>query len=344
LAGYGRIVESVHATILKRHPRVRIVALAETDQARRDAGKARLGSVETVTDYRKLMVASDIDAVVICLPTGIHAEAARAALESEKHVYLEKPLAASFDDAERLRPDCWPTGRTLMMGFNYRFHPLFLAVKERLAGQALGRLVGARSVFSTAARQLPAWKQRRESGGGALLDLASHHIDLTRFLFEEEIVGVSAQIDSRRYEEDTAWLTLRTGGGLSVQSLFSLSTVDEDCFEIIGEAGTILVNRHGGLCLSYRPAETDFSLLGRPRALLRHLKEVLTGPVLWHKLVSPWQEKSYAAALDHFVRSALEGRQARPDWEDGYCSLAVVDAAERSAREGRTIRLQLERR
>lgn len=65
--------------------------------------------------------------------------------------------------------------------------------------------MAVRTVFSSAAHELPVWKQTRQNGGGALLDLASHHIDLIPFLFEGEIVDVSAKMRSERSEGDSAF-------------------------------------------------------------------------------------------------------------------------------------------
>ena len=117
-----------------------------------------------------------------------------------------------------------------MIGFSYRFNPLHQEVRRHLQAEKLGKLVAVRSVFTTPPRRVPEWKQKRESGGGALLDLASHHVDLLRFWFNEEVHEVYANIRSQRVEADTATLELRLTNGLLVQSFFSTSSVDDDRF------------------------------------------------------------------------------------------------------------------
>jgi predicted dehydrogenase len=73
---------------------------------------------------------------------------------------------------------------------------------------------------------MPAWKKTRLSGGGVLLDLASHHVDLVRFLFQQDIRLVYCEIESRSSEQDTATLQLQLADGLRVQSYFSFAVGD----------------------------------------------------------------------------------------------------------------------
>src|SRR5205807_5857072 len=96
----------------------------------------------------------------------------------------------------------------------------------------LGRIIAARSVFTTRGHNLPAWKQSRVTGGGALLDLASHHIDLFCFLLGSTAVEAQADIQSIRFQADTASLRLRLDNGAAIDSFFSLSCADDDRLEI----------------------------------------------------------------------------------------------------------------
>jgi predicted dehydrogenase len=186
---------------------------------------------------------------------------------------------------------------------------------------------------------MPAWKQTRSKGGGVLLDLASHHIDLVRFLFRQEVRTVYAVIESRCSEHDTATLLLRLADGLRVQSLFSLGGVDEDRFEIYGQAGKLTVDR----C---RSLDVEFVDAGRATSRLRRLtKSVRRIPYLFKKLQSPWHEPSHRESLSRFVSAARERDTVSPDlpdlW-DGYRSLEVICAAEESAQTGRWVSLSLQ--
>ena len=157
----------------------------------------------------------------------------RSAFENRKHVYLEKPLATNIEDAKRVQ--FW-RGRKAkavgMIGFNYRFNSHYAEIRRCIESRELGELVSARSVFSSSDRNLAPWKQRRVTGGGVLLDLASHHIDLARFLFGQDVAEVLAQVWSQKSEGDSAFLELRLANGLKVQSFFSLCSIGEDSFKI----------------------------------------------------------------------------------------------------------------
>ena len=257
-----------------------------------------------------------------------------AALEQGKPVYLEKPLALSLDEGRHVLAAWRRAGVVGMIGFNLRFHPLFQAAKQHLQSGRLGDLVGARSVRSTVVQSLPPWKLSRHSGGGALLDLASHHIDLLHFLFGQTVHEVFAELRSQRSEDDGAMLQLRLAGGLIVQCWFSLTAVEEDRFEVYGQAGKLTVDRYRSLDAEITEVTRKFARFAQVR---RKLRALVCNPSLLGKIVAPRREPSYRAALAHFVSAVRAGRPTSPDFWDGYRSLAVIAAAEESARTGHVV-------
>lgn len=332
--GCGDIVRSVHLNILTSLSSVEVVALAEPDPRRLGEANRQAPGAFTCASYQDLLKRSEVEAVMICAPPALHAEVAVAAFKQGKHVYLEKPLATNLADAQGVLT-AWRQAKVVgMMGFNYRFNPLYEAMRQQIRSGRQGSLVSARSVFSTPVRPLPVWKQTRSSGGGVLLDLACHHVDLVRFFFDQEVRRVSADVRSQRAEQDTAFLQLQLQDGLSIQSFFSLSAVDEDRFEIYGQAGKLTVDR-------YRSWDVEIVEAGRTssriRRITKKLKAFVNAPYLLKKLRSPWHEPSYREALARFV-SATRGRdRASPDLLDGYRSLEVICAAEESAQTGRSV-------
>ena len=107
--GCGRLAAGVHLPILQRMPGVRVAAVSEADPGRREEARKSCPDARCSADYRELLGMEELDAVVICLPTGMHREAAVASLQANKHVYLEKPLATSEDDAEAVLAE-WRAG------------------------------------------------------------------------------------------------------------------------------------------------------------------------------------------------------------------------------------------
>jgi myo-inositol 2-dehydrogenase/D-chiro-inositol 1-dehydrogenase len=333
LVGFGRIAELAHLDALSGLP-AKLVAIAEPEPARRAAARRRAPGAEVVASHEELLDLPAVGAVIVSVPTGLHAEVGAAVLAGGRHLYLEKPLATNLEDGRRLVTGWRSAGVIGMMGFNYRFHALYRSARDRLRAGELGTLVAASSVFTSAARELPDWKRHRATGGGALLDLASHHVDLVRFLFDAEVSRLLATTRSVRSEDDTAVLDLGLENGLLVQSLFSLGTIDEDRFEIYGERGRLTIDRLRSLDVELEPAGLR---TGRRRRLGAGLRGLLGSPYLRDVLAAPGREPSYRAALASFVGAVGTGSPASPDLLDGYRALAIVVAAEESARSGRAV-------
>lgn len=334
LIGCGQVAQSVHLKILTGLPNVELIALAEPDLGRRDAASRMAPKAMAFDSYPELLEMPNIDAAVICLPTFLHADATVAALEKKKHVYLEKPFATNLNEAKRILEAWQKAGAVGMMGFNYRRNRLYQATRECVQSGRLGELVSVRSVFSTAAKKLAGWKQTRESGGGVLFDLASHHIDLVRFFFGQEVREVAAALRSQKSEEDSATLQLQLDSGLLVQSFFSLSSVEENRFEIYGTLGKLSVDLYLSLEVGVRESTQN---LARLKQLGRGVRSLAKSPYILEKLRSPNREPSYRSSLSHFVNAALGDQPASPDFWDGYRSQAVLEAAEESARTGRVV-------
>jgi myo-inositol 2-dehydrogenase / D-chiro-inositol 1-dehydrogenase len=334
--GCGGIARAAHLRSLARIPGGRVVALADTMAANLDAARPLAPDARAVAEYGDVLAMPEVDAVIIALPPALHASAAIAALDRGKHVYVEKPLATSVDDAGRVLDAARRSGLIAMMGFNYRHNPLVQRARSAIGGGAVGTPVGVRTVFTTPARAIPAWKQQRESGGGALLDLAVHHVDLIRFLLGTEVAHVSADVLSTRSEHDTVTLQMRLANGCLAQVMCSLGTIDDDRIEIHGSTGRLTIDRYRSLRVEVTPA-TASGMLGV--AATRFAGEMRALPYALQKLRSPMHDPSFPAAIAAFVHAVASRTPAAPSFDDGLRALAVVEAAEESARSGRVIRL-----
>jgi predicted dehydrogenase len=332
--GCGGIARAAHLPSLARCPDASVVALADADPASLAAGQGLAPGARVAADFAAVLEMPDVDAVVIALPPALHADAAVAALRNGKHIYVEKPLATTLADGERI-VDAWrSTGLVAMMGFNYRYNPLVAHARSRLAARAIGEPVAVRTVFATSLRSTPEWKRVRASGGGALLDLAVHHVDLVRYLLATEVAQVSAEVRSVSSEHDTAFLQLRLTNGATVQTICSLSTVEEDRIEIYGATGKLTIDRYGSL----RVEETGTSARGAlGAAVSRLVGEVSALPYALQKRRAPLHDPSFPAAMQAFVRAVRDRGAATPTLGDGLRALAVIDAAEQSARSGHAI-------
>jgi len=325
--GCGRIARAVHLPVLGRIRDARVVAIAEPDEPSRAAAAMIARGATAYADHADLLRAGGLDAVVVCVPPHLHAPVATAAFDAGLHVYLEKPIALSVAEGERLI-EAWRRSRRIgMIGFNFRFHPQMLRIRERLRDGAIGTPLGVRAIFSILPHELPEWKRTRRSGGGVLLDLASHHIDLVHYLFDEPVTRVFASVRSLSGEGDHAAVQLELASGLMVQLFGSRGTVDEHRLEIVGTTGKLVMDRTELVRPDHVPATQQGA---RARRLARALAALEPARVLR----SPGMEPSFDAALGAFVWSASGNAFGGPDLLDGMRSLAVVEAAERSAATG----------
>ncbi len=331
LIGCGRIAQIIHLKALAGLRSAKVVALADTDPGNLEDASAPLPEAKTFHTHTDLLRESDVDAVVICVPPAAHRACAIAAFEAGKHVYLEKPITVNVREAGDVLRAWRSAGTVGMIGFNFRFHPLYVETRNLISSGSIGELVAARSVFTVSPRWLPPWKRKRETGGGVLLDLGSHHIDLARYLFDQEIVEVSAFERSQRVEQDNALLSMRLESGALIQSLVSMGAIDEHRWEIYGQTGKLSLDK-------YTSVEVD---LMRPLAPFDPIRKVWNAfrDLRPGKLFRPTDESSFAIALEAFVRSIRDGSRISPDLNDAYRSLAIVEAAERSAATGTAVRL-----
>lgn len=318
IIGCGRIVQIAHMSAIGRAGSVRVSALADPDDNRLKGAALRAPGANPYSDWRSLLGDANVDAVLIAVPPALHAEVAIAAFEAGKHVYLEKPIAPSLADADRILR-AWRSSRLVgMIGHNLRCHPVFLMLRNQLEQGVIGKPVFVRTAFTAAVRDLPQWKRESSAqGGGVLLDLATHHVDLCRFVLAEEVARAEVEEWSEHFPGDSARLHLTMQSGLRVESFFSLSAISDDHLEITGDRGRLHVDRYTG-SLRIVPPRQSQSI----RARVTREISGLAGAA--KRVLQPAGEPSYAEALRRFVRAVREGGAALPDLDDGRKALEVV--------------------
>ena len=334
--GCGAITRSAHLPVLLALDEVRITAIADSNAETLNAAHARVPHARAFDSADALLTDGTVDAVVVAVPSALHADVAVAVLDAGKHLYLEKPIATTAADGRRVL-DAWRrSGRVGVVGYNYRRNPLHESAAERLRRGDIGRPLAFRTVFSTFGGDgaPDSWRHSRLSGGGALLDLASHHIDLIRFLSGADVVRVFARINSRRSEDDTAVLLLELSDG-SVADLFvSLTSAETDRVEIYGENGRIVVDRYREHTALTDPLRAHRSVLDHVARLADRARG-LAYAVARRRAAA--HEPSFERTMRDFVAACRDGRPISPDLNDGFAALAVVLAAEESSHSGHAL-------
>jgi predicted dehydrogenase len=327
LLGCGVIAYWAHLRVLRRMAGATLVAAADPDPAARAAAR-RLTNVPLHEGADELLRRPDIDAVVICAPTQLHADLAVAAAEAGKHFYLEKPIATDAADARRV-VDAASRARVIAaMGFNRRLHPLYQQARDLIDGGRIGRVRAVQTAFCEPSPpdSMPVWKRRRATGGGVLLDLASHHLDLLRWFLREEVDTVAASLGSRVTEQDSAQLALTMRSGVEVQSYFSFRAGLADYLEFIGERGTLRVDRHSPVLRLGLRRRLGY---GVRRSWIAPTPAVLAWRI--RRGVRPSFDPSYRRSLQAFVHQALGRPAAGASLLDGVRSLEAVLSAEAAA-------------
>ena len=330
VVGCGAIARAFHLRILQNHRNVRLSAIADADESNLSRAKGIAEDAQQFSSASALIESRLADGVVVCLPPALHVEVGVAALRAGCHVYMEKPIATSSVDAERLVNAWRDSGKVGMMGFNFRLNGQFIALRDRVRSAVVGKVIAVRTTFTIPTHELPAWKRQRTSGGGVLLDLASHHADLVEFILQEEVQSVFATCRSFESEADHAAIQLITESGTAVQSLFSLGTADAHRIEVWGTRGMIEGDLRALRDVTFTPATFEGARTRRVRRALAQFHPR-------HMLRHGGDEPSFSRALDTFIHAIRNGSSASevtPDLHDGARSLRIVEAMERSIATG----------
>ena len=324
LLGCGSLAYWIHLRALSRIRGAEVVAAADPDPVARERAR-QLARIPVYERAEQVLERDDIEAVVIAAPTHLHAALALATAAAGKHFYLEKPIATSAADGRRVIEATAEAGLTGVIGFNRRLHPLYEQARELLTGDRIGRVRAVQTAFCEpiALDAMPQWKRQRATGGGVLLDLASHHIDQLRWLLRDEVARISGSLQSDLSEDDTALVELSLHGGAEVAGFFSFRAGPADYLEFLGERGTLRIDRHSA-ALTLQ--------LGRRFGYGTRRTWVPPSPALaaWRlrRLLRRPADPSYGRSLRAFVELLRGGPCRTATLDDGLRSLEAVLAVE----------------
>jgi predicted dehydrogenase len=201
-----------HIASFQKHPAARVVAVAENNAERGREAVTRFNVPSMVPDYRQVLARADIDIISIALPTYLHASAALDALRAGKHVMIDKPIATSARDAEKIIALAKLKKRKVMVGQNQRFAGSSQVVRQQVLDGKLGDVYHARAVWQrrSGIPRIGSWfTQKKFAGGGCTYDIGVHALDLALHLIDDFTpVAVSGQTFAKygpRGLGDGAW-------------------------------------------------------------------------------------------------------------------------------------------
>ncbi len=282
MAGCGAHAVAVHLRNARRLRGTIVSAISDPDPGALAHAARLVPDAAAIPDAADLAEREDVDAIIVATPPATHAALAARALEVGKHLYLEKPVGIGREEAGSLAGMQIDPRLEVVIGFNRRFHPVVVEAAA-LVESTLGDIVHVSSAFEEplAGGSLPLWKRRRATGGGAPLDLASHHVDLVRHLLGVSLTPVRAELASVRSEHDDCILRF-DAEGCDVEILCSFVRGRRDVVELRDEAGRTIELDRGSckLTIGGRRKWTKSLVAARSRALLRPLADCSYRPSL----------------------------------------------------------------
>jgi predicted dehydrogenase len=329
-----------HAEYYQRCPEAELVALCDRDANRLAEVAGILGVSQTFTDAEELFRLPGLQAVSVALPNFLHAPVTIAALNAGLHVLCEKPLAMNATEAAEMVAAAHRAGRRLMVHFNTRFNETSQLVKQAVDNGELGDIYFARALWHRS-RGIPGmggwFTQKQLAGGGALIDIGVHRIDLVLWLMGfPRVRSVSSstyrhlgqQLAHRQGKEfdveDLAAGFIRFENGASLTFEISWASQAEKredmCTHLMGMAGGAII----------RNLDEGYHMEAR---LLKDVGGALVEAAPMTHL--PGLETAQA----HFVHCIQQGRETMAPGEHGLAVMRVLDAIYESARTGREVLL-----
>jgi len=320
---------------------VKLLAVADTNPERRAAAKEELGVEQTYASADDLLARDDIDAVVLALPNHLHEPLTVKALEAGKHVLVEKPMSRTVEEAERMLAARDRSGKTLMVGMNQRFSPAVYAARAAILEGRIGEVQYTRAHWTRRRLSAGVWQRgdwflsAEKSGGGPLLDIGVHKLDLALHLIGfpavESVEGAcftgigSAEAASagKAYGvEDSCFAMMRLAGGgvLYLESSYFLNMLEAQASDVAvhgtrggcvqgGGAGLQLFTVSGDDLAYFEPTPVE----GAPSSCVEHFRNVLRGSETLSS--TPEQGRDTMAVIEAIYESARTGERvsvARP--------------------------------
>lgn len=250
--GCGDVTERKSGPAFNEVPGSKIVAVMSRTEKRARSYAERHHVPKWYTDAQRLIDDPDVNAIYVATPPSSHATFAIMAMKAGKPVYVEKPLAACYDDCVRVNRVSQETGVPCYVAYYRRYLPYFQRVKEIVKNGVIGTVVNVQVRMSVPPRtpdyyseeNLPWRLQPQIAGGGYFYDLAPHQLDLLQDMFGviTEASGICANVGGLYQAEDSVSACFRFENGLPGSGSWCFvghESAQEDCIELIGERGIL---------------------------------------------------------------------------------------------------------
>jgi predicted dehydrogenase len=340
IVGCGWVVLDRHLPALTHVQEVEVVGLADLDPAALGRAGRLVPQARQLADVEALVGDPDVEAVAVTVPPAGHVEVALAALAAGKHVLVEKPVAPSLEDADRLVAAAEASPCKVVVGFNFRRHRFVQRARAMIAAGELGEVTCIRSAFTNDVPldDTARWRGTRSLGGGGILDRAVHEIDLWRYLLADDVAEVSAYSVPGRTEDDVAIVTARMCRGALASIVVLDSAVVSHELTVYGSRATARLDlcRFEGFSV-----EATGTLPGSPSARLRRAAGMLSDARGAARAIRRGGDfmLTYEDEWRRFAEIIRHDLPADPGVADGRTALEVALAAITSVDTGSPVKL-----
>ena len=328
IIGFGKFSDAAMAPAIWGTKGHILCGIQGRDEGRIRSFADKYGTKFCTTRPEELLARSDIDAIYIAAPNSLHAQFAIMAADRKLHVLCEKPMARSVVEAASMVDACRKKDVRLMIGNMMRFNPCHKWALDFIRSGNLGDITAARGRFgfdlpSTYPLSTSPWHLDAEmAGGGSLMSVGIHVVDLLRYLIGREVKSVSALMESREYALPMDWTSatlLRFEGGAiaEIRSSFD-NRFEENDMELFGTKGIMKLS--GTLWRESTGVVEVIGDFGRCR-------------------YEPGQgfPNPYVLQIEHFADCIRKGSETLVNGVEGKSDLEICQAAYESARTGKTV-------
>ena len=326
--GCGAIAQHCHLPGYAKEDNCELVAVADPSRVRGKALQEEFGVANYYPKWEKMLEKEELDVVSICTPNAFHAAQAIAALNKGINVLCEKPLCLNMCEAKRIQKAHQKSGVVFMTGFTHRFMAGNIKAKKVLERGDIGEPFMFRCRFAHTGPQ-PGWAHSRwfydkpKAGGGALLDMGIHAIDIAHFLLGP-IQSVSASIGTliKKIDvDDNAVMALEFEENM-------LGYIEVGWTSPSGFAGVEINGTEGSIVVDYKGVASVERGKNLPDGT-RTLKS--------RTLAKNPTDGGWAVEVGEFLKYVRKGVEPPESLQAGIDALAVALAVDRSAKEGRKV-------
>lgn len=341
--GVGNIAME-HLNAYKKNPYVEIYALCDINEKILADRAEKFGVTRTYTSAEEMVKLPELDAVSVCTWNCAHAECAITALNAGKHVLCEKPMAMNADQARRMKEAADKNGKLLMIGFVRRFGNDAAILKDMIRNDQFGEIYYAKATYLRRHGNPGGWfGDKARSGGGPLIDLGVHVIDLTRYLLGNpkpvSVYGATFQklLDRPDVKDKRGYIAASAveGDPCNVEDLASA---------MIRYDNGAVVTVEASFSLNIKDPVGRIDLFGtKAGAKLEPELEMYTelnGYMADVTLKTPTAlsfDGLFANEVNHFVDCVRLGTPCISPAEDGIALMDILDAIYESARTGHEV-------